>query len=190
MRIYKNELINALKFINEIYFLRKERDFSYELYHQLRKLNLNIDITAETPKCSYRIPESLISNLFFKRYFFQSENFDLASNCFNRTPDLLFHEYENRNNQLIAVEIKPLGSISKLIYRDVAKLLYYTKSNLQFRCGIMILFSPQESEKKINELNIKFQNVITEFPEIEIWIIYPRRVHVIWAGGKTINEIY
>lgn len=49
MEIFKNSLIQANKLIELIYFNRNERDFSYELYHQLRLLKLDIDVTLEIP---------------------------------------------------------------------------------------------------------------------------------------------
>ena len=68
---YRNNLLKALRLINVIYLQRNERDFTYELYHQLRGLELDIDVTSETPKGTYRITEKLIKNSFFKKYFFR-----------------------------------------------------------------------------------------------------------------------
>lgn len=186
----KTELIKALKVIDVIYFQRNERDFTYELYHQLRKLKLKIDVTAETPKSSFRIPEKLINSKFFKNYFFSSENYDVIHNFFNRTPDLLFHEYNNKNRQLLACEIKALSKSNDLIYKDISKLLYYTNSSLRYECGILILFSPNDNDRKLNQLKNKYQKVLIEFPQIEIWIVYPNRIHIIWAGGSVCNDIY
>lgn len=179
---FKNSLIKALKSIDKLYFQRNERDFSYELYYQLRKLSLEIDITAETPKNSYRIPKKLITNSFFKKYFFSTENYDLVKNCFNRTPDLIFHEYDNKNRQLLACEIKPLNKSNALIYKDIAKLLYYTQSNLRYECGVLILFSPNENDRKLEQLKNVYQNALVNFPKIEIWIVYPKKVSIIWAN--------
>lgn len=187
---YRNDLVKALKSIDVIYLQRNERDFTYELYHQLRKLKLNIDVTAETPKRPFRIPSELIKNLFFQNYFFSSKNFNLVNSRFSRTPDLLFHEYENKNRQILACEIKPLSKNNDLIYRDLSKLLYYSKSSLRYECGILILFSPNDNDRKLNQLKNKYQKVLIEFPQIEIWIVYPNRIHIIWAGGSVCNDIY
>lgn len=186
---YKKKLIKALKSIDGKYYQRNERDFTYELYHQLRKLKLNIDVTAETPKRPIRIPFELIKNLFFQNYFFLSKNLNLVENHFNRTPDLLFHEYENKNRQILACEIKPLSKNNELIYRDISKLLYYTKSSLRYKYGVLILFSPNDNDRKLNQLKNKYQKVLIEFPQIEIWIVYPNRIHIIWAGGLVCNDI-
>lgn len=186
----KEIIINCLKKINEIYFIRNERDFTYELYHILRGLKLDIDVTAETPKSLCRIPEKLINSKFFKDYFFTSENYDVVNNSFNRTPYLLLHEYDNKNRQLLACEIKPLNQRNKLIYKDITKLLYYTESNLRYECGILILFSPRDNDMKLNKLKNKYQKALINFSKIEIWIIYPKRVHIIWSGGKIVDEIY
>jgi len=185
---YKKELIKALKSIEPIYFQRNERDFTYELYHKLRNLQLDIEVTAETPKSSYRIPENLINLNFFKNYFFTTENYDLVNNSYNRTPDLLFHEYDNKKRQLFACEIKPLNQRNKLIFKDIAKLLYYTESNLKYKSGVLILFTSNENERKLNQLKNKYQKVLIKFPKIEIWIVDPNRIHIIWAGGSSKNE--
>ncbi len=186
---YKKELIKALKSIDVIYLQRNERDFTYELYHQLRKLKLNIDVTAETPKRPFRVPSELIKNLFFQNYFFSFKNFNLVDNHFSRTPDLLLHEYENKNRQIFAFEIKPLSKNNELIYKDISKLLFYTNSSLRYQCGILILFSPNDNDRKINQLKNKYQKVLIEFPQIEIWIVYPNRIHIIWSGGSACNDI-
>lgn len=151
---------------------------------------MDIEVTSETPKRSYRIPEKLINSKFFKDYFFASENYDVVNNSFNRTPDLLFHEYENKNRQILACEIKPLSKNNELIYNDISKLLYYTNSRLRYECGILILFSPTDNDRKLNQLKNKYQKALIEFPQIEIWIVYPNRIHIIWAGGSVCNDIY
>lgn len=186
---YRNNLIKALKSMGEIYLQRNERDFTYELYHKLRVLKLDIDVTSETPKGTYRITENLIKNSFFKKYFFRSENYDLQINNINRTPDLLFREYENKNRQILACEIKPLSKNIELIYKDISKLLYYTNSNLRYKYGVLILFSPNDNDRKLNQLKNTYQKVLIEFPQIEIWIVYPNRIHIIWAGGSSCNDI-
>jgi hypothetical protein len=190
MREFKEKLTFVIKAIEEKYFHRHERDFSYELYHQLRILNLNIDVTSETPKNSYRIPENLINLNFFKNHFFTTENYDVVNNSYNRTPDLLLHEYYNRSRQILACEIKPLYQRDKLIFKDLSKLLFYTESNLRYENGILILFSPHENERKLAQLKNKYQNILVNFPKIEIWIVYPKRVHIIWASGKVANEMF
>lgn len=190
MNNYRLQLINSLKQISHEFMVRNERDFCYELYHQVRKLNIGIDVTAETPKSSYRIPALLVNNSFFNNHFFSSKNFDVTNNCFNRTPDLLIHEYDNKNKQLFAVEIKPLNKQNDHIFKDVAKLMFYTESALEYKSGILILFSSNENNRKIEQLKNQFQKTLKDFSKIEIWIVYPSRIHVIWAGGKTCEEIY
>jgi hypothetical protein len=158
--------------------------------HHLRILNLNIDVTSETPKNSYRIPENLINLNFFKNHFFTTENYDVVNNSYNRSPDLLLHEYDNRSRQILACEIKPLSKNNVLIYKDISKLLYYTNSSIRYECGILILFSPNANDRKLNQLKNKYQKVLIEFPQIEIWIVYPNRIHIIWESGSVCNDIY
>lgn len=190
MQKYKVKLICAIKLIDEKYIRRNERDFTYELYHKLRELKLDIDITAETPKDSFRIPENLMNLSFFKDHFFTTENYDVQRNNYNRTPDLLFHEFDTRRRQLFACEIKPLNQRNSLIYKDLAKLLYYTESGLRYESGILMLTSQNENERKLTQLRRIYESFLINFPKIEIWIVYPKRVLIVWAGGTAANEIY
>lgn len=190
MSTHKEELIFSIQAIEEKYFRRNERDFTYELYHKLRELKLQIDITAETPKDSNRIPENLMSLSFFKENFFTSENYDVQKNNYNRTPDLLFHEFDTRRRQLLACEVKPLNQRNSLIKKDLAKLLYYTESDLSYERGILILITQNENERKLARLRGLYENFLINFPKIEIWIVQPKRVHIVWADGKAANKIH
>jgi hypothetical protein len=188
MENYKSQLILAIKSIDEKHFRRNERDFSYELYHKLRVLDLDIDVTAETPKGSHRIPAKLMPHKFFKKHFFISENYDVINNNYNRTPDLLFHQYGNRDKQLLACEIKPVFQANRLICKDLAKLLYYTESNLRYQKGILILFSTDGPERKLTQLKAIFEQSLLNFPKIEVWIASPKRLHIVWAEGRFVDE--
>lgn len=169
---YKSKLEDTLKLIETIYFHRNERDFSYELYHNLRGMEIKVDLTAETPKRGYSIPKILLENIFFHKHFFTKENYDFATAKFKKTPDLLFHEYQNRNHQLIAIEIKPLSKSDNLILTDIAKLMFYTKGPLNY-----------ENKTKINRLKIKCSKILIDYSAIEIWIVYPNRVHKNWINN-------
>lgn len=191
MENFKKSLIQANEAITPIYFNRNERDFSYELYHQLRRLKLDIDVTAETPKTNSLVPAKLQITRFFTKYFFRKENFDVVEGKFKRVPDLLFHEYKNKNNQLFALEIKPLLARKDSILMDIAKLMFYTKGVLKFKKGILILYSRgTENQVKLSQLKNEYAKVLKDFLEIEIWIVYPKRVDIIWANGTIYNEMH
>lgn len=174
IKIFKS----SIRKIENKYFNRNERDFSYELYHQLRceEIKYDFEITCETPK-SVAIPNSLMQNAFFVKHFFQRQNFDLENDQFSRTPDLLFHNYQNRNHQLIAVEIKPLSTTFTKIYKDLAKLMFYVKCSLKYKKAVLLLFGNNDGEGILEIPEIR--KVLLDFPEIEIWIAKPKQEPII-----------
>lgn len=189
MKKYKVLIEEAIKEVDFKYFYRDERDFSYELYHKLRLKNITgIEFTAETPKQGFFIPDELLENNFFKNHFYHQQNFSLATNKYKRTPDLLFHEYETRSNQLMAIEIKPLKKSISFILTDISKLMFYAKSKLNYKSCILILYSEKENVNKIKKIRSSFNKPLKTFPEIEIWIVYPQRVCVIWSNGRDFDS--
>ena len=141
-----------------------------------QEVKYDFEITCETPK-SVAIPDVLLQNKFFSKHFFQSKNFDIENDEFFRTPDLLFHNYENKKHQLIAVEIKPLNTGNPMLYKDLAKLMFYVKSRLQFKKAILMLYGIENRRRFAEIPNIK--KTLQDFPEIEIWVITPNKVEII-----------
>jgi hypothetical protein len=68
-------LKTAIKKMDSKYFERKERDFSYELYHQLRRFQLLLDaeVTCEHPKRRFSFNDTIINQPLIKRNFFADE---------------------------------------------------------------------------------------------------------------------
>lgn len=189
MNRYITNVANALKSIESRYFERKERDFTYEFYHQLRSSIDNVvEATGETPKVASAVPINLLQNKFFKKHFYTRANLCLESEKYRRTPDLLLHEYNSRSKQLIAFEVKPLSESKDKILTDIAKLMFYVKGRLNFKKGVLILFSSEPRSTRI-EAHREYSNVLVDYPPIEIWIVSPKRVHVIWANGIETNEM-
>lgn len=166
-------LSRAIESIQPKYFERKERDFSYELYHQFRLLNLknDIEVTAETPK----------SNLFGNQISVENEELRnlLNSNgirheAVTRVPDIIIHEYENLNQQLLAIEIKKSASINQ-VKRDLAKLIAYCRGRLMYKNGVLILINPRNNINRIFEVP-EIREMLRNYPEIEIWTVFPERI--------------
>jgi len=188
METYKNLLSESLKKINEKYFSRHERDFSYELYHLLRSvISNNVELTAETPKGKFEVVQILLESIFFCKYFYNQNNFSLESNSYKKSPDLLIHEYDTRKKQLIAIEIKPLDKSVSLILTDVTKLMFYTKCELKYKSGILILFSKDLNHRKITQIQNNINNSLIHFPEIEIWVANFHQIKIIWTNGTAQN---
>jgi hypothetical protein len=131
-------LKTAIKKMDSKYFERKERDFSYELYHQLRyfQLPLDAEVTCEHPKRRFSFNDTIINQPLIKRNFFADE-IDENKKIF-RYPDLLIHEFENRKQQLLAVEIKKQFNLTQ-IKRDLAKLIVYCRGGLKYKNGVLLV---------------------------------------------------
>ncbi len=163
--LLKDEIINIIKNIPINYFNRRERDFAYELYAQLRsnlKLPKNIEVTSETYKTIY-----FDDNQFYLPLIGNIMNQQINK---KRYPDLVIHQYDsiNPNNQLFAFEIKMRINIPDII-KDLKKLVMYCLGNLQYQKGILILSRNNNIDRiKMNE-NIR--NILKEIKQIEIWNI-------------------
>jgi hypothetical protein len=173
----------AIKNINEKYFFRKERDFSHELYHQIRlqKLPLDTEVTCEHPKRRFSHSDTIFEDPLVKRYFFADE-IDEAKKIF-RYPDLLIHEFENRTQQLLAVEIKKQFNVSQ-IKRDLAKLIVYCRGRLRYKNGVLII-TQQANTRRIIEVR-DIREMLRKYPEVEIWTVCPERIDV--YNSITINN--
>jgi hypothetical protein len=176
-------LKTAIKKIERYYFERKERDFAYELYHQLRliKLPLNTEVTCEHPKRRFSHSDTILEDPLVRRYFFADE-IDESKKIF-RYPDLLIHEFENRNQQLLAVEIKKQFNESQ-IKRDLAKLIVYCRGRLRYKNGVLII-TQQANTRRIIEVR-DIREMLRKYPEVEIWTVCPERIDV--YNSITINN--
>lgn len=180
-----DELIEKLKTalitIEDKYFVRNERDFSYELYYRLRsnKFPVNVEVSCETRKERFSFDDDIFSNPLIRKYFFgnnQNPNRDIW-----RYPDLLIHEYNNRNHQHLAIEIKQARNINNTsILKDLAKLIVYCRGRLKYEKGIFILINSNINFGAIP--NEKTKEILFEFPEIEIWIVKPESIQILNAN--------
>lgn len=85
-------LKNALKSIEPKYSHRNEKEFQFELYHQLRKLQLppRTEVTCETGKKRFSFNDEVLNDSLIKKHFFRDE---INPNIpIHRYPDLLIHE--------------------------------------------------------------------------------------------------
>ena len=172
-------LNRAFENINQRYFGRSEREFVAELYHQLRlTLSKNkkgtIEVTTETIKrqaVNYR--HSVFNDSWVRQYFFMSRAYIIKGEYYKRVPDLLIHEYNNRNNQLLAFEVKNANGLSSTeIKIDLSKLIVYCIGNLKYNRGILIVYG-QSTKINIKEMP-DIKELLEQYPMIEIWVVERR----------------
>ncbi|MDN5070663.1 hypothetical protein O8C76_06420 [Aliarcobacter butzleri] len=134
-------MTKSLRRIDNIYFECTERHFCYEFYHQLSielfyynknnndyLKNRNIILSAETQK-----------QLSGYKY-----------------PDFLLHKFDDYSQQLMAIEVKKFGNLTKENFQhDLEKLTAY-KNNLSYKniFFLVINTSMKKLEKYILELNL------------------------------------
>jgi hypothetical protein len=164
-------LKTAIKKIERYYFERKERDFAYELYHQLRliKLPLNTEVTCEHPKTRFTFGDAVFNEPLIRKNFFSYEINENNRIC--RYPDLLIHEFDNRKKQLIAIEIKR-GGVANQIKKDLAKLIVYCRGRLKYQKGVLIIIHPRQDIDQIIEVP-NIHEMLRKYPEVEIWTVCP-----------------
>ncbi len=175
-------LKEAIKSIDQKYFHRNEKDFQFELYHQLKKLNLppRTEVTCETVKKRFSYNDNVLDDPIIKKHFFRDE---INPNIkIHRYPDLLIHEYDTRDNQFLAIEIKKTYS-PQSIKKDLAKLAVYCAGKLKFKKGIMIILSPRRNS--IVEIP-EVPEILINFPMIEIWILNRSDIEVI--NSTSLNQ--
>lgn len=171
-------LKTAIKHIDEKYYLRNERDFSYELYSNLKNETFppNVEVTCETPKRRFSFSDNVFENKLIRKCFFGN---NVENTNINRYPDLVIHQYSNRQAQYLAIEIKKTVTPA-LILKDLAKLVVYCRGSLKFKKGILIVLNPA---RRIIEIpNVK--EILRLYEEIEIWIVTPDNEIEIFNGKK------
>jgi hypothetical protein len=168
-------LKTAVKRIDGHYFDRNERDFSYELYHQIRLLKLPIytEVTCETSKKRFNYNDGILDDNLIKRHFFSDET--NGNRKIFRYPDLLIHEYENRNQQLLAIEIKK-RVVPNDIKRDLAKLIVYCRGRLKYKNGVIIIVKPLNINRIIEMPDIR--EMLRRYPEVQIWSVEPELIQI------------
>lgn len=172
--ITKN-LETSISKIDERYFDRNERDFSYELYYNMRKLAYPpmIEVSCETSKNRFSYNDEIFMDNLIKKCFFGN---DFENTRINRYPDLIVHQYGTLSHQHLAIEIKKRINNS-LVLRDLAKLVVYCRGSLNYKKGILIIIKPLRNI--IDIPNVK--KLLMQYPEIEIWVVKPRNIQVINA---------
>jgi len=171
-------LKNALNSVENRYYTRNERDFSYELYYQLRSNDfpLNIEVSCETRKQKFSFEDNIFDDPLIRKYFFGSNN--NPNRDIWRFPDLLIHEYNSKKHQQLAVEIKKARNINNtVILKDLSKLIVYCRGRLNYKHGILIVVGA------INTIpNEKIREFLLKYSELEIWIVSPKNIQIINAS--------
>lgn len=179
----KKQIINIIRQFEAKYLQRNERDFAYELYHQIRSLELppNVEVTCDTIKRRFNYNDRIINDPLIRKYFFQDEVNE--NTRIHRYPDLLIHEYETTRNQLLAIEIKNNFSRTSL-KRDIAKLAVYCCGKLKYQYGVLIILN-RNRDNIIRIPDVK--EMLIQFPKIEIWLVNENDFEVI--NSKSFNII-
>jgi hypothetical protein len=159
-------LLCALKNVHSDYLLmsydrvargiqRPERAFNAELYHQLRKIQEdvqnNFDFQIHQELFKYRSSFNLELNNIPE----EKKNIPCIGsyNPNKISPDIVFHNRQNDLlNQLLVAEIKMKGCSTGKIIKDFEKLLFYKLSYLSFKNAILIYSGSKE------DLDIKIQD--------------------------------
>lgn len=178
----KTILKETIKKINIEYLHRNERAFTYELYHQLRLMELpnKTEVTCETKKNQFHTTDVEKFNPIIKKYFYNNE--EIINLKIYKYPDLLIHEYLTINNQLLAIEVKKRFNPNSFV-KDLAKLAAYCTGRLKYKNGIMIILSPRrDSIVEIPEV----PEILINFPMIEIWILNELNIEVI--NSLSLNQ--
>lgn len=137
-----------------------ERVFAYELYHQLR---LRFD------------------SAFYVHGEFRKGLSLLLSSCSDATiiPDIVIHQSDTLENNLIAVEIKstPALTLSEIL-ADIEKLEFLTRPSplggLNFQIGIMLIVNTEFSgcfRKAAKDNAGKLVRLVQKGPRVAIWNI-------------------
>lgn len=122
----ENIFEDALYSVSNHYFTNSERTFTYELYYHLRNTPLqdHIVVDAELPKRRLTIQEA--------------EIFNLRPLGRRMSPDIIIHERENGNNQLLVAEVKAQRYLSaEDTIKDINKLISL-RVNYNFQIGIFV----------------------------------------------------
>ncbi len=137
--------VQALNNVPNEYFGKTERLFAYELYNQLRNLQYllpqNVVFDAELPKRRLSLTEEQDLNL-------------LSLNNL-MSPDIIIHERETADHQLLVSEIKAEKYLSaKNMIKDLNKLIAL-RHNYRFNVGVFVAINVdmQKIQDYIHNLN-------------------------------------
>ena len=180
-----NLLHNSINQITEECLNKTERIFSYELYH-IFKIELsnnnqftnNIVLDAELPK--QRLSDEQANNLGL---------IDLGALM---SPDIIVHERDTGNHQLLVAEIKTNKSLSrKSLIKDIKKLISL-KMNYNFQNAVFILINGNmdKIERYLNHndtIILQNQNIEQE-EEYTISIPNDIDIDIITKFGNNILE--
>lgn len=160
-------LIEALNGVEETYMeqpyyisgQRPERVFAAELYHQLRKLQedtTNAEPNAQIAHLSFHAEPTKRGDLGYQITVCSNER-ARSFNPAKVSPDLVLHKSQinrERDNQLLACEIKMDGCGRNGFEKDLLKLLLYKSSRFRFQDAVFIYTGSKERiEDFLSQLN-------------------------------------
>ncbi len=162
-----NTFVQALNNVPNEYFGQTERLFTYELYNQLRNLQYllphNIVLDAELPKRRLSLTEEQDLNL-------------LSLNNL-MSPDIIIHERDTANQQLLVSEVKAEKYLSaEKTIKDLNKLIAL-RHNYRFNIGVFVAINVNMQKIKdyihnLNQNNLQImwpQNIVDNQWDIHIY---------------------
>ncbi len=181
-----NIFTQALNNVPNEYFGKTERLFTYELYHELRGLqhflvHPNIVIDAELPKQRISLTEEQELNLL------SLDNL--------MSPDIIIHERESADQQLLVSEIKAEKYLSaEKMFKDLNKLIAL-RHNYRFDVGVFVAINVDMQKIKDYIHNLNQNNLQIMWPQgfvdnqLDIHIYTKVDVNSQWESDTLINII-
>jgi hypothetical protein len=168
MEMVIEECKKSLNSVPQRNYQFNERNFAYELYHQMRcNVKTKLDISGEIEK--YRLltvkDERINDDKVWNKFNLNRRN------SHRRTPDLIIHTHETPDDNLAVFEIKK-GCNSNGIIQDLSKLIVYTEGRLNYQYGIMVVFNCKLDDlnkfvKASPESDLKY--FINTYKKIQVW---------------------
>lgn len=147
-------------------FQKPERLFNAELYHQLRKIQEDINVASELTKMKLHIELVKTPGIEVHPCIGDYRPRKIS-------PDVVFHNSHNdTTNQLLVAEIKMEGASWVNIGKDFQKLLFYKLSRLQFKNAVFIYTGSKDA---LEEILFRFSNNFLRcLQDNEIIIVLPK----------------
>jgi hypothetical protein len=180
-----NLLRSSINQIPEEYLDKTERVFSYELYHIFKSRLANNDQLTNNIVLDAELPKRRLSDA-------EANNLGLIDLGVLMSPDIIVHERDTANHQLLVAEIKVKQSLTrKNFIKDIKKLISL-KANYHFQNAVFILVNAN-MDKVRNYLNhadtiILYNQNIEENEEETISIPNDIDINIITKTGNLLEE--
>ena len=130
--IFLGWLRRAIDRVGDGYFGHVERVYCYELYHQIRVAMYGFERRSDPNQRLY-LHSELVKVIIDEDI---ARHFDVLPLNGIRIPDFIFHEPNNFNNQIAAIEVKTTPRLSYRDFIDDLNKLSQLRVNYQFQLVI------------------------------------------------------